>query len=72
MPPSGYLAWHEWAEVQHKAGLKQKECGRCGKFFYPQELINKIDVIKCMTTKGKPHKLSLHVCVYCDSGAKEQ
>ena len=19
--PAGYLAWHEWAEVQHKAGL---------------------------------------------------
>jgi len=29
--PSGYLAWHEWAEVQHKAGLRQKQCGRCGK-----------------------------------------
>ena len=21
--PEGYLAWHEWAEVQHKAGLRQ-------------------------------------------------
>ena len=28
--PEGYLAWHEWAEVQHKAGLRQKQCGRCG------------------------------------------
>ncbi len=26
--PEGYLAWHEWAEVQHKAGLRPKECGR--------------------------------------------
>lgn len=28
--PDGYLARHEWAEVQHKAGLRQKQCGRCG------------------------------------------
>ena len=33
--PSGYLAWHEWAEVQHKAGLRQKQCGRCGLWRYP-------------------------------------
>ena len=25
--PEGYLAWHDWAEVQHKAGLRQKRCG---------------------------------------------
>ena len=29
--PEGYLAWHEWAEVQHKAGLRQKQCGQCGR-----------------------------------------
>jgi len=29
-PPEGYLAWHEWAEVQRKAGIKQVQCGRCG------------------------------------------
>ena len=21
--PEGYLAWHEWAEVQHEAGLQR-------------------------------------------------
>jgi len=36
--PEGYLQWHEWAEVQQKAGLRQKECGRCGRWKYPQEL----------------------------------
>ena len=41
--PSGYLAWHEWAEVQHKAGLRQKQCGRCGKWNYPQELSGIVD-----------------------------
>ena len=39
--PEGYLAWHEWAEVQHKAGLRQKQCGRCEKWKYPQELSDK-------------------------------
>src|SRR3972149_4141918 len=34
---SDYLGWHAWAEVQHKAGLRQSECGKCGKWFYPQE-----------------------------------
>ena len=23
--PNGYLGWHEWAEVQHKAWLRQKQ-----------------------------------------------
>ena len=31
--PEGYLAWHEWAEVQHKAGLRR----------YPQELSALVD-----------------------------
>ena len=39
--PEGYLAWHEWAEVQHKAGLRQKECAKCGRWKYPQELSDK-------------------------------
>ncbi len=36
-PPDGYVAWHDWAEVQHKGGLRQKLCSRCGRWFYPQE-----------------------------------
>ena len=36
--PDGYLAWHEWAAAQHKAGLRQRQCGRCGLWNYPQEL----------------------------------
>ena len=35
--PEGYLQWHEWASVQHKAGLRQRWCPVCGKWFYPQE-----------------------------------
>ena len=37
-PPVGYSAWHEWAGVQHKAGLRQKSCSKCGKWNYPQEI----------------------------------
>jgi hypothetical protein len=36
--PKGYLAWHEWALAQHKAGLRQIQCGHCGLWYYPQEL----------------------------------
>lgn len=36
--PQGYLAWHEWAWAQHKAGLRQTQCGCCGLWFFPQEL----------------------------------
>lgn len=36
-PPSGYLDWHEWAGVQHRAGLRQLRCADCGKLRFPQE-----------------------------------
>ena len=36
-PPTGYLEWHEWAEVQRKAGIKQSMCTRCGLWRTPQE-----------------------------------
>jgi ribosomal protein S27AE len=36
--PDGYLNWHAWAEVQDKAGLRQKRCNRCGLWRFPQEL----------------------------------
>ena len=50
--PDGYLAWYDWAEVQHNAGLRQKECGRCGKWKYPQELSDKIDRHEMQSRKG--------------------
>ena len=36
-PPPGYLEWHEWAKTQHKAGLRQSRCPKCGKWRYSQE-----------------------------------
>lgn len=37
LPPKSYLAWHAWADVQRKAGIKQAQCSGCGKWITPQE-----------------------------------
>lgn len=37
-PPEGYVAWHAWAEVQHKGRLKQRQCSQCGLWNFPQEI----------------------------------
>lgn len=36
-PPAGYCEWHEWARVQHAAGLRQRQCPKCKLWRYPQE-----------------------------------
>jgi hypothetical protein len=38
MPPKGYVAWHEWADVQAKGGLKQSQCDKCLMWLFPQEI----------------------------------
>jgi hypothetical protein len=70
MPPSGYLAWYEWAEVQHKAALRQVECGRCGKWRYPQELSDVVDTFTAKDRRGKPVIVTTPVCKSYD--AKKQ
>lgn len=35
--PTGYIAWHEWAEAQRKAGKKQTQCPKCKLWLFPQE-----------------------------------
>ena len=62
--PSGYLDWHEWAEVQHKAGLRQKECGRCGKWKFPQELSATTDEHEMQSRSG-PVTVITPVCNAC-------
>ena len=52
-PPEGYLAWCEWAEVQRKAGVKQKKCVVCGLWRTPQELIDAAIPV-CNKCGGKP------------------
>ena len=62
--PDGYLAWHEWADTQHKAGLRQKQCGRCGLWRYPQELSGLRDECVMQSRKG-PVTLMMAVCNKC-------
>lgn len=38
LPPSGYIAWFDWAEAQYKHGLRQSKCPRTGLYKFPQEL----------------------------------
>lgn len=64
--PEDYLAWHEWAEAQHKSGLRQKKCGRCGLWRYPQELSEKYDRMEAQTRKGVTVTVITPVCLKCD------
>lgn len=70
-PPSGYTDWQAWAEVQHRAGLRQKQCGDCGKWKYQQEMSGVVREIKSYKTKRdaqrgtNPIMLKSHVCLRC-------
>ena len=63
LPPTGYLEWHEWAEVQRKAGIKQRQCGKCGKWKTPQEMSSRQQLIEMRV-------ISLPVCAQCDDSGK--
>lgn len=63
--PEGYLAWHEWAEVQHKAGLRQKQCGQCGLWRYPQQLSAEVLRWEGKTARGKLAQKEAPVCKKC-------
>lgn len=40
--PEGYLAWHEWADAQWRAGLRQVQCAGCGLWRFPQEMSGEV------------------------------
>lgn len=72
MPPAGYLDWHEWADVQQRAGLRQKQCGRCGTWGFPQELSEVRDVRELETFrkyKRTTTRIETPVCKACIEGA---
>lgn len=56
-PPSGYVAWHEWAAAQGRGGLKQSQCPNCGLWLFPQELKghNNVGGLPC-SAEGKETK----------------
>jgi len=45
-PPSGFQDWEDWAFVQHKAGLRQRQCSQCKLWNFPQELAT-VDPVLC-------------------------
>jgi hypothetical protein len=61
---SGYLAWHEWAEAQYKAGLSQCPCGRCGKWKFPEELSSLINRNTLQSRQGPVERVTT-VCLSC-------
>lgn len=64
-PPNGYSDWHDWAAVQHQAGLRQKTCGKCGKWRFPQELSDKIIKYAAITRDGKTVQMESPICLQC-------
>lgn len=65
-PENGsYNDWLEWSETQHKAGLRQKQCGRCGKWNWPQELSDEVIQSKVTNRHGVEVNLMSPVCKKC-------
>ena len=62
--PHGYLAWQEWAAAQYKAGLRQRQCGRCGKWQFPQEISGQRDE-HVLQSRAGPATLMTLVCNDC-------
>jgi len=60
--PQGYLARQEWAAAQYKAGLRQRQCGRCGLWNYPQEMSAQFDKLQ---SSNSPMNLMMAVCNDC-------
>jgi hypothetical protein len=64
-PPSGYCDWHEWADVQAKAGLEQQKCGGCGLWSFPQELSGKSVRGEGTKSDGETVVYYLPICLKC-------
>ena len=65
LPPEGYLAWHEWAEVQRKAGIRQEPCAKCGLWRTPQELSGKFLESTPVDKYGNVHVQRDPICSKC-------
>lgn len=65
LPPEGYLQWHEWADVQRRAGIKQVECPSCSKWQTPQELSTHEMTWDGKDRRGLVHTFSAFECSKC-------
>ncbi len=71
-PPEGYLQWHEWARSQFRAGLRQKQCGHCGLWKFPQELSHEIIETTGQLSNGQVITVSDPVCNACCSESQKR
>jgi hypothetical protein len=67
--PEGYNEWHEWARVQHKAGLRQKKCPNCGLWNYPQEFSSKAIEIVSLRESGCEYVQNVQTALICQACA---
>jgi len=65
LPPEGYLAWQEWAEVQRNAGIKLVVCPTCGLYRTPQELSTREIRWTVYDRRKQPHARSAFECAKC-------
>jgi len=65
--PTGYLQWHEWAEVQWTSGLRQRQCGVCGRWNFPQSLSEQVVRWEAKTSTGEVVQMSEPMCKACES-----
>lgn len=72
LPPDGYLAWHEWADVQRKAGIKQAECGQCGNWKTPQELSGRTITTAAKARCGQAVTIAQPLCHDCERHAQRR
>lgn len=70
IPPENlsYLDSQEFHEVQYKAGLRQTQCPKCGKYRYPQQFsTKKIEVSYSKTKHGPVITEEQEMCIKCSS-----
>jgi hypothetical protein len=65
--PTGYNDWHAWADVQHKAGLRQVTCGVCSLWKYPQELSDTIRSFEAEDKRGNKMRFQFRTCLGCEA-----
>lgn len=63
LPPEGYLQWHEWADVQRKAGIRQVQCPTCSLWRTPQELST--HEMRWTVKDRRSHEQSAFQCSKC-------
>lgn len=68
-PPheSAYTHWHEWADVQHKGGLRQAQCGSCARWHFPQELSPTSRAWSALNNRGERVQMLSRICLKCEA-----